>query len=369
MKNSSTSLREFALRVLLEQTKATFTLEGKRRMRFSMTILSLCLASMVWANDSTARLGTGGIELQKNDQVQMRREVSEMAVDQIKVDYEFVNTSGEDIETLVAFPMPLYGWNPGVSVYDDNIGPISHFKVWSDGIAVKTDAHYRALVNGKDVSDALLRAGLTTEQVFNTFGDCQIDKEAEVHCRIDPEKSVELVKLGIVNVDKSNTTPLWQVEQIMTWTQIFPAAKPVHIVHTYTPLVGRNFSYPVLEGKKSSASWFHPAAVADTSAEACLDESFRKAYTKRVEAFTTAGAKSVVAYLSDVEYILGTGRNWQGPILDFTLRLRKAHKDQLISLCFSGKSTKINATTIEFVHKDFVPQDKLIVYFYELQAR
>jgi hypothetical protein len=99
------------------------------------------------------------------------------------------------------------------------------------------------------------------------------------------------------------------------------------------------------------------------SKEACIDESTRKAVVKKVNAHAKTGASMVDVYLQDVEYILGTGRNWKGPIRDFKLRIKKDSADQLITLCFPGKSKKINPLVIEFTRSNFVPQDKLIVYF------
>ena len=73
--------------------------------------------------------------------------------------------------------------------------------------------------------------------------------------------------------------------------------------------------------------------------------------------------------LSDIEYVLGTGRNWAGSIQDFTLRIKKQTPDQLVSLCFPGTPKRIDPLTLEFNHKDFVPQDKLVVYFYSFHAK
>lgn len=68
--------------------------------------------------------------------------------------------------------------------------------------------------------------------------------------------------------------------------------------------------------------------------------------------------------LNDVEYVLGTGRNWKGPIADFTLRIEKDSPEQFVSLCFPGRAKRVSPTVLEFSHTDFVPQDKLVVYFY-----
>ena len=73
--------------------------------------------------------------------------------------------------------------------------------------------------------------------------------------------------------------------------------------------------------------------------------------------------------LDEVEYILGTGRNWKGPISDFTLDIVKVTPDQIVSLCFPGKATRVDDLTLRFQHKNFVPPDRLLVYFYSFEVR
>lgn len=77
-----------------------------------------------------------------------------------------------------------------------------------------------------------------------------------------------------------------------------------------------------------------------------------------------ARAENVARQLEDVEYILGTGRNWKGPIADFTLRIEKARPDDIVSLCFPGQPRRVSPTVLEFHEVNLVPQDRLVVYFY-----
>ena len=78
------------------------------------------------------------------------------------------------------------------------------------------------------------------------------------------------------------------------------------------------------------------------------------------------GAKNVSVSLSEVEYVLGTGKNWKGPITDFKLRIKKNSPDQVVSLCFPGKPKRDGDTILAFSQKHFTPQDKLIVFFYNI---
>src|SRR4051812_34208822 len=76
---------------------------GKRAL---LAALALAGSSPALANDSTAELATGGLIFTKNDALQMRSEELFISTKEIRVRYVFFNTSGKDVTTLVAFPMP-----------------------------------------------------------------------------------------------------------------------------------------------------------------------------------------------------------------------------------------------------------------------
>ncbi len=64
------------------------------------------------ANDSTAELGTGGLILSRSDMISMESEDLFISKERVTVDYVFRNRSDQDIETIVAFPMPDIEANP-----------------------------------------------------------------------------------------------------------------------------------------------------------------------------------------------------------------------------------------------------------------
>jgi hypothetical protein len=52
---------------------------------------SLLAPPVVWANDGISAAAGGGIVLGKTDAIAMKKEVLEISVDKISVDYDFVN--------------------------------------------------------------------------------------------------------------------------------------------------------------------------------------------------------------------------------------------------------------------------------------
>lgn len=333
------------------------------------------------ANDSIARIGSTGIELVRTSSIQMKKEVLEISEKLITVNYEFFNLDKSDFETLVAFPMPIYGFNLGQSAGDINLRPIADFKASSNYTKIDAKPHFKALLNNREISSELRAAGLTNEQIFSTFAGCKLTDDFS--CEISNEKIDKLKAMGAFTDEGFASLikyplgpswnmwkfgPTWDVEQTLTWLQRFEANKITRISHTYSPFVGGIYNYPLYDSKIENDIKIQAASEANGNDEACIDESFKKAYFKKINDFHKSGVKNVMVSLSDVEYVLGTGRNWAGPIQEFTLRIKKDSPDQLVSLCFPGKPKKLDPLTIEFTHTNFVPQDKLVVYFYSFRA-
>ncbi|MFH0822326.1 MAG: DUF4424 family protein, partial [Pseudomonadota bacterium] len=56
------------------------------------------------------------------------------------------------------------------------------------------------------------------------------------------------------------------------------------------------------------------------------------------------------------------------PIGRFVLRIKTTPPDEFMSVCFPGKLRMVSPGMYECVHADFVPQDRLIVYFYTVET-
>ena len=58
------------------------------------------------ANDSSASLDAGGLNLTYNPNVRLESEDLYLSREEVRVTYHFHNVSDHDISTLVAFPLP-----------------------------------------------------------------------------------------------------------------------------------------------------------------------------------------------------------------------------------------------------------------------
>ena len=326
----------------------------KRTVWFVLGSLIMPISNCAIANDSIARIGTGGITFLKTEDVRMAQEVLEISTEAIRVKYRFQNESDKDIQATVAFPMPAYGWNSGESADETNVKPLRPFTTKVNGHSVVTTIAKKAVINEQDVTSVFRKIGLTDKQIFETFSHCpgEDDKRFEL-CGLTQKQEAALEKLGD-----------WKVSETVLWEQVFPANAEVEVLHEYAPFVGGSYTVPF----QKRFGYVSGVLVKGERAEACVDDGTRNAIERKVKLLAEGGADQVWVSLAEVEYILGTGRNWKGPIGDFKLRIIKDSPDQVISLCFPGKPQRVSNTVFEFARTNYDPQDKLIVYFYSIGA-
>jgi hypothetical protein len=303
------------------------------------------------ADDTMARVAAGGITFVKSEDVRMLKEILEISTKEIRVRFTFLNESPKDIHATVAFPMPptraTEHWNVEKRLLET-------FAVRVNGRSVQTTVVRKAVIAGKDVTAQLRALGLSDKQIFQNSPD----KSSEVIQDLTSNQRASLKKLG---GDPEQSNP-WNITVTMVWHQTFPAGKEVMVEHSYAPIVGAVYTVPFADGRLSQSSLI--PLPPGKAAEACLDETTRQGIKNQVKACTKRNPEQVFVTLHHVEYILGTGRNWKGPIGEFTLRIEKETPHQITSLCFPGKPKKISPTVFELYQKDFVPPDKLVVYFY-----
>lgn len=302
------------------------------------------------ANDSTARKGVGGIELTKTDSIQMVSETLEISTARIRVKYRFLNTSTQDIKTIVAFPMPAFDVM-GIVGSGGKQSPLDSFRSFVDGQPVQIKKNRAYLIGKVDMTDKLRKIGLSDEQIFDPQFSCTEyagDDELIPGC--------DLTKNQVAAIRKQNLLG-GAIQETAYWEQTFPAGKEIEVAHEYKPFTGHGAS-----------NWLHFNNYRDAKkqlAEVCLDEGTYRLMKPVSDYPDEEWDGSIGVYYLDVEYILGTGRNWKGSIKNFKLVLQKRSPEDVVSLCFPGKPKKTSPITIEFSQTDFVPQDKLVIYFFQ----
>jgi hypothetical protein len=257
--------------------------------------------------------------------------------------------------------MPPYS-SPSQYVDDPNNRPLRPFSTFIGGHEIPAKLDRRATQGSKDITSELRQIGLTDRQIFETFAVCENDgaDEAEPkHCELTEQQVELLIKKELGG---------WWVDETALWEYEFPANKMIEVLHEYQPHAGSRYYYAYdyyyNEGKESLGG----EVVTNIVKNADCDGNENEAIQKRVKSEVDKGADQVRVFVTEVSYILRTGNNWKGPISNFKLRVKKDDPDQVVSVCFPGKPRRISNTVFEFSEKDFVPQDDLLVNFYNING-
>lgn len=309
---------------------------------------SLFMAPAVAANDSSATLGAGGIELTATNDIALLREDLRISAETITVRYEFKNVADHDVTTTVAFPLPEIDLaelsEVPVDPQTDDPRNFVDFTVSVDGQAIAPQLDARALLKDSDITDLLLAKKLKLLFFDKDFYPALLGLPAV--------ERQELTARGIAVYDEyDNVYPQWRVRGAFHWQQTFPAGKTVVIEHRYKPVVGQFFvSRYSLEGDELAA-W-------------CVDDGTRRAIEKRIKDRSTTADQEGLLIARAVDYILTTANNWRGPIAKFTLTIDKSDTKRLLTLCLDGLH-KTAPTTFVFERTDFVPDSDLKLLFLE----
>lgn len=317
--------------------------------------LSAALAGPAIANDSTAELAAGGLVLTRTDAITMRSEDLYISADEVRVRYVFANTSGRDVTTRVAFPMPDIG-GPEFYFHDTNIpggddpANLLAFATRVDGRPVTMAVEQRAFVEDREVTDWLTRRGIPLS----------LHVEGMI-ARLDALSAAdkaEAERLGIAVPDEYDSgkgwekhwNPAWILKTTFHWEQTFPAGRELVVEHRYKPATGSSVGTIVgAPGMAEAEDW------SETRDRYCIDGDLLAAVKRR-----QGEAEYPPFWEKRVAYILKTGGNWAGPIGDFRMVVDKGAAENLVSFC-AGGVRKIAPTQFEVRHQNWTPDRDLNV--------
>jgi len=317
--------------------------------RFIATAFWLCLmASSVLANGAIAERRTGGLVFKQSDSVSIIREDLAVSLDHISVDYLYKSEASAKQTVTIAFPMPGIPVNddPGSlqEILPEGAPPENYmsFKVSVDGKEIAAQPFARALVNDKDMTEKITKAGLPLHML--------VDDANALLAKVPESLRNELIEAGAIGKNEGEEPtywPQWDYQVAFEWQQDFmPGETRVSI--SYVPLAG----YPADIGDSYEVG---PLAEA-----ACVDDRVRAALAKR-------RAKGNGYYeVASVGYVLTTAKYWKGPIRSFNLTVEKPEEKALAAFC-PAEAKKVSPTRFEWHARDFVPKADLSVIFYTFQ--
>lgn len=316
-----------------------------------IAVLLTLFAAPALANDSTAELGAGGLAYVTTDDVRMKSEDLYISLKEVRVRYEFENTSDKDVSTLVAFPMPDITGDIDFMVAVPVEDPTNFlgFRTTVDGKPVDAKVQQRVSALGIDQTALIQSLGLPLAP--------HLDETRAAMDKLPPEKWDELIHLGLAGIDEfdqgkgweKHLVPMWTLSTAFYWQQTFPAKSTVHIEHSYKPSVGQTPAISFASPESVEEPWYQ-----ERISKYCIDKAFIAAVGKG-----QSKLKDPEFLVENrVEYILKTAANWAGNISKFHLTIDKGAPDNLVSFCGDGVK-KTGPTTFEISKDDFYPERDL----------
>jgi len=314
----------------------------------------LLVPCITLANDGSAEAtAAGGIQLVREARISMEKERLAISKDLITVEYEFLNTTNQDITTEVAFPVPEYDIH---SMFTAGPSDLEGWHVWVEGKELKYQTETKALLDGIDFTGLLRSMSID----IASFGQWDTDVNGKVSgeiSRLAKHQQEELMRAGLLNDD----LPLWSVRKTYHWQQLFPAQKALHVKHEYKPQLGlEHLDEDSLRQKKAEDF----VKLADV----CVDPPVRKALIAAVP--NDNGFAEGYVEGEWVDYILTTANTWKTPIKIFELSIErpkpKGHEHYLVSLCWEGKIEKRGIDTFVARVTNFTPKHELRVMFFQI---
>jgi hypothetical protein len=310
-----------------------------KRQALAFAVLA-ALAAPAAANDSTAQLGAGGLELVRNDTIEVLSEDLYVSAKEVRVTYHFRNRTDAPVTYLVAFPLPtidaIVPEVMNVMLPDGDSENFMDFAVAVDGEPVEPKLEARVIALGLDQTEVVRRLGLSLNPMdFDLYQWLQT---------APPTEKEELNRLGLATVDPYTTQAVWKLETTFYWEQTFPPGEVLVVEHRYKPITGYGFF----------GDWVFNEPV--YREKYCIDAAFEAAARKKLAAVKDTSNP----YMNEqrVSYILTTANNWATSIQDFRLVVDKGSPDALVSFCGTNVK-KISPTQFEMRAKDFVPEREL----------
>lgn len=326
----------------------------------AVTIAALLLATPAFANDTAVQLTTGGLEFVSHGEIAMESEDLYISREEIRVTYVFRNDSAEDIDLLVAFPMP--------DIVPDHFSPTAfptgpadnlfEFETTFNSEPINATLHEYAYAAGVDRTDLVRELNLPIVSMS--------DEAIAAVDALDDETTAQLLHLGMAIPDmydvgegmKTHHWPNWTYRATYTWEATFPAGERVTVEHRYKPSVGGTTGVSFLSEPYED---YDPAA--DYKRKYCTDDAFVDAVRKTLK--NPDESWSAPFMENWISYILTTGGNWSGGGIEkFRLVIDKGDEANLLSFCGSNVK-KIGPTTFEMVEENFWPERELDILILE----
>jgi hypothetical protein len=325
-----------------------------RVMVLVAAVMAVSSTSPAKANDSAAEIGIGGLTLLQSDSITLDREELFVSAKEVRVDYEFTNTSEQSQTVLVAFPLP--DLNPMDGELGDRSTPNYandlDFRTVVDGKNLELKLVQQAFFKGKEITARLAELGLPMLDAAadDAFNKAINGMDSTFRDKLLQEEWIREVGVGANDVKYWGAN--WTIKTSVTREQLFPARQTIRVQHRYKPLAGGSIGGSLEPQSRNQE--FAQAQIRKYCVEPDWLKSFDREGRKR-------GGSTEGSYPHSetwLRYVLSSGANWKGPIGEFRLVVDKGHASNMVSFCATGVK-KISPTTFEVRYKNYEPRNDL----------
>lgn len=330
----------------------------------AIIFLLLATALPARANDSFAETALGGVVLKETDAISLDKEDLFISEEEVRVNYEFTNTTDKDVEALVAFPLPDQSYDEASESIVRDLRAEIGFQTVFDGKPLDYDIVQQAFVKDVDVTERIKALGLPLAQSGDgdTFTPLVNKLDGATRKALADDGLLTEMTFDAGNGEETAYHAIWTLRTIITRKQVFPAGKTVKVSHRYKPLVGGSVG-GALNAEYRKEDWGKFQAV-----KYCIEDDWYRAFDAQRE--KRKSNENLSPYNEWwIGYVLKSGANWKGPIKDFRMVIDKGKPENLVSFCAEGVK-KIAPTQFEVRKTNFEPKDDvnvLIVKWYDYQ--
>jgi hypothetical protein len=324
---------------------------AKMRHPFSILFFACLFAMTVTANDTAVILGAGGLVPARSTQIVLESEDLFISPQRITIHYGFRNVSDQDVEAIVAFPLPdLNGgdvYNVPINLPNQADPNFVGFAVSQNGKAIPFSLEERALRDGKDITPRLASVGLSPNVLLEPLNAAVMKLPATIRHQLERE---ELIIPGDFNpplrrIGNQGWWADWTMRVQFYWVQRFPANAEVKLEQSFRPVVGGG--YIVAEDPGESSIKPYCGTGRDLQAIGEL---------KKHHPVPQNGGAALSE--QQIDYILTTANNWKGPIQKFRATVQTGSDQDILLTCTSGFK-RTSSTQYTLIRSDFRPEQEL----------
>lgn len=361
------------------------------KFRTAMLAISyLCCAGALLLSQhvsaQAANIATGGVQFLKHPSLSIQRQDIHISLDQITVNYIFINNSPLDLIETMVFPVPTLNYD---KAHNQDEEPLQNFSIAANGREVDIKTLNRPVsFAGEDLSTFFSSLGISVNP---------IEAMAQINANYNSFASAKGALLQRDLIEANSNTAKWFTRTYYYWQQKFPPAEEVHIQQIYKPhiTVHRTMPYPTpkvandfwnSKNKKSAMNSNKDKDSKNYTSDEDTDYALQKELSifnnkksnydsflqqfcpgkndraTLLHNFSSPKDRNQPIIARELSFDLGYDHYWSSPIAHFTLKVEQPSSSMAL-LCWPMPMQRINDTAVIYEAKNYSPVHDIHLLF------